>query len=133
MFGKRQRERPPVPLFHETSPFEKRCLAWVESQRKRQAGLDKLIDKLEEDLREVMASLREAPVQGAVSSCGHCGQLDKETGEEGPEDEEPEEDSVLDLTSESCPEEVAVLDLAADSCREEVADEHSRPRGRRDA
>ena len=137
MSGKRKRELPPVPLFHEMSPFEKRRLAWVESQRKRQAGLDELVDKLKEDLREVMALLRGAPVQGAVCSCGRCGHLlDKETGEEEQDaemelDHELEEDSVLDLTSESCPEEVAVLDLTADSCREEVADEHSRPRGRR--
>ena len=122
---------PPVPLFHEMSPFEKRRLAWIESQRKRQAGLEKLVNELEEDLREVMALLREAPVQGAVSSCGDCGQLGKKTGEEGPGDEEPEEDSVLDLTSESYPEEVVGLDLTVDGCPGEVADEHSRPRGSR--
>ena len=152
MSGKRKRELPPVPLFHEMSPFEKRRLAWVESQRKRQAGLDELVNKLEEELREVQTLLREAPVQGAVSRCGRCGQtleqilgsleqLDKEIAEDEPEEEfqdaemesehELEEDSVLDLTSERCPEEVAVLDLTADSCREEVADEHSRPRGSR--
>ena len=136
MPGKRKRALPPVPLFHDSYPAEKMRLAWfvaLEAERKRQAGLDKLVDKLEEDVREVMALLREAPVQGAVSSCGDCGQLDKKTGEEGPGDEEPEEDSVLDLTSESYPEEVVVLDLTADRCLEEVADEHSRPRGRRNA
>ena len=127
MSGKRQRERPPVPLFHEMSPFEKRRLAWVESQRKRQAGLDELVNKLEEELREVQTLLREAPVQGAVCRCGRCGQTPEQILGS------LEEDSVLDLTSESCPEEVAVLDLTADSCREEVADEHSRPRGRRNA
>ena len=104
---------PPVPLFHETSPFEKWCLAWDERQRKLQADFYKLANKLEEDLREFWAFER------------------AESAAEMEPEHEPEEDSVLDLTSESCPEEVAVLDLTADSCREEVADEHSRPRGRR--
>ena len=133
MSQKRKRDLPPVPLFHEMSSYEQWFLAAIERQKKAQAGLDKLVNELDKDLREFMAELREAPVQRAVSSCG---QLEKETGEDeqGAEMEpEPEfgEDSVVDLANENSLEGVAVFDLAPDSFPEEVADEHSRPRGSR--
>ena len=126
MSQKRKRELPPVPLFHEMSHMTW-FLAAIERQKKAQAGLDKLVNELDKDLREFMASLREAPVQGAVSSCG---QLEKETGEDeqGAEMEpEPEfgEDSVVDSANENSLEGVAVFDLTPDSFPEEIADEHS--------